>query len=155
MAQMCGLSERAVQGHVRGLVKAGILRPPAAHRPRHALHGSPGRLGAAGVASASGGVVVLNDAWQGAGTVNRRAPTPAFFAAPGAENDTPPSQISTLTPAESAPITVLNIQQNTEGTGASALSAALRRVDGVRSEVLADFAAIRQAKRMGPVTFQI
>ena len=153
MAQMCGLSERAVQGHVRGLVKAGILRPRLriGHATRYTVH-LDGLSPLVFASAPGGGVVVLDDAWQGAGAVNRPAPTPAVFAAPAAENDTPPPQISPLTPAESAPITVLNIQQNTEGTGAPALPAVLKRVDGVRPEVLADFAAIRQAKRMGPVT---
>ena len=153
VARMCGLSERAVQGHVRGLVKAGILRPRLriGHATRYTVH-LDGLTPLVFASAPGGGVVVLDDAWQGAGAVHRPAPTPAVFAAPAAENDTPPPQISTLTPAESAPITVLNIQQNTEGTGAPALPAVLNRVDGVRAEVLADFAAIRQAKRMGPVT---
>ena len=152
VARMCGLSERAVQGHVRGLVTAGILRPRLriGHATRYTVHLDG--LTPLVFASAPGGVVVLDDAWQGAGAVNRPAPTPAVFAAPAAKNDTPPPQISTWTPAESAPITVLNLQQNTEGTSAPALPAVLSRVDGVRPEVLADFAAIRQAKRMGPVT---
>ena len=153
VALMCGLSVRAVQGHVRGLVAAGILRPRLriGHATRYTV--DLDGLSPLVFASASGGgVVVLDDACQGAGAVNRPAPTPAVFAALAAKNDTPPPQISTLTPAESAPITVLNIQHNTEGTGAPALPAVLNRVDGVRPEVLADFAAIRQAKRMGPVT---
>ena len=141
VALMCGLSERAVQGHVRGLVAAGILRPRLriGHATRYTVHLD----GLAPLVFASA---------PGAGAVDYPAPTPAVFAASAAKNDTPPPQISTLTPAESAPITVLNIQQNTEGTGAPALPAVLNRVDGVRPEVLADFAAIRQAKRMGPVT---
>ena len=153
VARMCGLSERAVQGHVRGLVKAGILRPRLriGHATRYTVH-LDGLSPLVFASASGGGVVVLDDACQGAGAVHRPAPTPAVFAAPAAKNDTPPPQISTLTPAESAPITVLNIQQNTEGTGAPALPAVLRQVDGVRPEVLADFAAIRQAKRMGPVT---
>ena len=151
VARMCGLSERAVQGHVRGLVKAGILRPRLriGHATRYTVH-LDGLTPLVFASAPGGGVVVLDDAWQGAGAVNR--PAPEVFAAPAAENDTPPPQISTWTPAESAPITVLNIQQNTEGTSAPALPAVLNRVDGVRPEVLADFAAIRQAKRMGPVT---
>ena len=153
VARMCGLSERAVQGHVRGLVTAGILRPRLriGHATRYTVC-LDGLTPLVFACASGGGVVVLDDAWQGADAVHRPAPTPAVFAAPAAENDTPPPQISTLTSAESAPITVLNIQQNTEGTGAPALPAALNRVDGVRPEVLADFAAIRQAKRMGPVT---
>ncbi|MEC5211787.1 hypothetical protein RCH06_000320 [Polaromonas sp. CG_9.5] len=153
VARMCGLSERAVQGHVRGLVAAGILRPRlrVGHATRYTVH-LDGLVPLVLASAPGGGVVVLNDAWQGAGAVNRPAPTPAVFATPAAENDTPPPQISTLTPAESAPITVLNLQQNTKGTSAPALPAVLSRVNGVRPEVLADFAAIRQAKRMGPVT---
>ena len=153
VARMCGLSERAVQGHVRGLVAAGILRPRLriGHATRYTVY-LEGLVPLVFASAPGGGVVLLDDAWQGAGAVHRPAPTPAVFAALAAKNDTPPPQISTWTPAESAPITVLNIQQNTEGTGAPALPAALRVVDGVRPEVLADFAAIRQAKRMGPVT---
>ena len=128
VALMCGLSARAVQGHVRGLVKAGILRPRLriGHATRYTVH--------------LDGLAPLVFA------------TPAAFAAPRAENDTPPPQISTPTPAESAPITVLNIKENMEETGAPALPAPLTRVDGVNPQVLADFAAIRQAKRKGPVT---
>ena len=153
VALMCGLSARAVQGHVRGLVKAGILRPRLriGHATRYMVYldGLPPLV----FASAPGGGVALLDApWQGAGAVDDPAPTPAAFAVPRAENDTPPPQISTPTPAESAPITVLNRQENTEGTGAPALSVTLTVVDGVHPEVLADFAAIRQAKRTGPVT---
>ena len=153
VARMCGLSERAVQGHVRGLVTAGILRPRlrVGHATRYTVH-LDGLTPLVFASAPGGGVVVRDDVWQGAGAVHRPAPTPAVFAAPAAKNYTPPPQISTLTPAESAPITVLNIQQNTEGTGAPALPIVLNRVDGVRPEVLADFAAIRQAKRMGPVT---
>jgi len=40
VARMCGLSERAVQGHVRGLIKAGILRPRLriGHATRYTVH---------------------------------------------------------------------------------------------------------------------
>ena len=157
VALMCGLSARAVQGHVRGLVTAGILRPRLriGHATRYTVH-LDGLMPLA-FASAPGAGVARPDApWQGAGAVENPAPattpTPAAFAAPRAENDTPPPQVSTPTPAESAPITVLNIKENTEGTGAPALPAALTVVDGVNPEVLADFAAIRKAKRTGPVT---
>ena len=143
VALMCGLSERAVQGHVRGLVAAGILRPRLriGHATRYTVHLD----GLAPLVFASA---------PGAGAVDYPAPTPAAFAAPGAKNDTPPPQISTLTPAESAPVTVFNFKKNTQGTSAPALPATPTPmvVDGVRPEVLADFAAIRQAKRKGPVT---
>lgn len=141
VALMCGLSARAVQGHVRGLVTAGILRPRL--RIGHATRYTVCLDGLTPLAFAS---------TPGAGAVDKQAPTPAAFAAPPAENGTPSPQISTPTPAESAPITVLNRQENTEGTGAPALPSALLAVDGVKPEVLADFAAIRQAKRTGPVT---
>ncbi|ABM35706.1 hypothetical protein [Polaromonas naphthalenivorans] len=141
VALMCGLSARAVQGHVRGLVTAGILRPRLriGHATRYTVH-------------LDGLMPLVFAAAPGAGAVDHPAPTPAAFAVTPAENGTPPPQISTPTPAESAPITVLNRQENTEGTGAPALPAALMVVDGVNPEVLADFAAIRQAKRTGPVT---
>ena len=153
VALMCGMSERTVQGHVRALVKAGILRPRLriGHATRYTVHLDglaplvfPSMLG--------GGVAAQGKLWQGAGAVDNPAPTPAVFAATHAENGTPPPQISTLTPAESAPITVLNNKENTEGTGAPALPATLMMIDGVNSKVLADFAAIRKTKRKGPVT---
>ena len=153
VARMCGLSERAVQGHVRGLVTAGVLRPRLriGHATRYTVH-----LDGLAPLVFGGGVIVLDDQWQGADAVDHPtpapAPAPAAFAAPGAKNDTPPPQISTLTPAESAPLTVFNFKENTQGTSAPALPATLRAVDGVRPEVLADFAAIRHAKRKGPVT---
>ena len=143
VARMCGLSERAVQGHVRGLVAAGILRPRLriGHATRYTVH-------------LDGLVPLVFASAPGAGAVDYPAPTPAVFAAPGAKNDTPPPQISTPTPAESAPVTVFNFKKNTQGTSAPALPATPTPmvVDGVRPEVLADFAAIRQAKRKGPVT---
>ena len=101
VALMCGLSARAVQGHVRGLVKADILRPRL--RIGHATRYTVYLDGLTPLAFASA---------PGAGAVDHPAPTPAAFAAPPAENDTPPPQISTPTPAESAPITVLNNQEN-------------------------------------------
>lgn len=130
VALMCGLSERAVQGHVRRLVTAGILRPRLriGHATRYTIH--------------------LD------GLVPLVFPTPAAFATTPAENASPPPQVSTLTPAESAPITVFNLQENIEGTAAPALPVAdtLMMIDGVKPEVLADFAAIRKTKRKGPVT---
>ena len=130
VALMCGLSERAVQGHVRRLVTAGILRPRlrTGHATRYTIH--------------------LD------GLVPLVFTTPAAFAATPAENASPPPQLSTPTPAESAPITVFNFKENIEGTGAPALpvAATLMMIDGVKLEVLADFAAIRKTKRKGPVT---
>ena len=158
VALMCGLSARAVQGHVRRLVAAGILRPRLhiGHATRYTVH-LDGLTPLAFASAPGAGVVAVPDApWQGAGAVAHPAPTPtptpAACAAPRAENDTPPPQISTPTPAESAPRTVFNLQLNTEGTSAPALPATLTVVDGVHPEVLADFAAIRQTKRTGPVT---
>ena len=130
VALMCGLSERAVQGHVRRLVMAGILRPRlrTGHATRYTIH--------------------LD------GLVPLVFTTPAAFAATPAENASPPPQLSTPTPAESAPITVFNFKENIEGTGAPALpvAATLMMIDGVNPEVLANFAAIRKTKRKGPVT---
>ena len=158
VALMCGLSARAVQGHVRRLVAAGILRPRLriGHATRYTVH-LDGLTPLAFASAPGAGVVAVPDApWQGAGAVahpaSAPAPTPAACAAPPAENSAPPPQISTPTPAESAPRTVFNLQQNTEGTSAPALPATLTVVDGVNPEVLADFAAIRQTKRTGPVT---
>ena len=130
VALMCGLSERAVQGHVRRLVTAGILRPRL--RTGHATR-----------------YTVYLD-----GLAPLVFPTPAAFAATPAENASPPPQLSTPTPAESAPITVFNFKENIEGTGAPALpvAATLMMIDGVNPEVLANFAAIRKTKRKGPVT---
>ncbi len=154
VALMCGLSERAVQGHVRRLVTAGILRPRLriGHATRYTVHldalaplvfrPTPG----AGVSWPA----EPQPAHAGAG--DNAAPTPAAFAAPPAENAPVPPQISTPTPAESAPITIYNLQENTERTGAPALPAAPVLIEGVAPEVLADFAAIRKTKRKGPVT---
>lgn len=155
VALMCGMSARAVQGHVRGLIKAGILRPRLriGHATRYTVYLDG--LAPLVFASAPGGGVARPDApWQGAGAVAKPAPapTPATFAAPSAENDTSPPQISTPAPAESAPVTVLNSKKNIEGTGAPALPPTLMGADGVNPEVLADFATIRHAKRKGPVT---
>lgn len=153
VALMCGLSERAVQGHVRRLVTAGILRPRlrTGHATRYTIH-LDGLAPLVFPSTFSGGVVVLDEPWQGAGAVDHPAPTPAASAAPPAENANPPPQISTSTPAESAPITVFNLQENIEGTGAPALPVTLLMIDGVNPEILADFAAIRKTKRKGPVT---
>ena len=161
---MCGLSERAVQGHVRRLVTAGILRPRlrTGHATRYTVHLdalaplvfwlTPG-VGASWPAEPWPGVAVPAEPQQvHAGAGDNAAPTPAACAAPPAENASSPPQISTLTPAESAPITVFNLKENTEGTGAPALSAAPVLIEGVAPEVLADFAAIRKTKRKGPVT---
>ena len=129
VALMCGLSERAVQGHVRRLVTAGILRPRlrTGHATRYTIH--------------------LD------GLAPLAFSTPAAFAATPAENASPPPQLSTPTPAESAPITVFNFKENIEKTSAPALPvAATLMIDGVKPEILADFAAIRKTKRKGPVT---
>ena len=153
VALMCGLSARAVQGHVRGLVRAGVLRPRLriGHATRYTVH-LDGLVPLVFASAPGAGVVVPDAPWQSVGAVENSAPAPAVFDASPAENDTPPPQISTPTPAESAPITVLNIQENIERTGAPALPATPMTVDGVNPEVLADFAAIRKIKRKGPVT---
>lgn len=153
VALMCGLSERAVQGHVRRLVTAGILRPRLriGHATRYTVHldglaplGFPSTPGA--------GSVAPGEPWQGAGAVAHPAPPPAACAVLPAENASSPPQFSTPTPAESAPITVLNRQENIKGTRAPALPATPVMFEGVHPQVLADFAAIRKAKRQGPVT---
>jgi hypothetical protein len=153
VALMCGLSERAVQGHVRRLVTAGILRPRLriGHATRYTI--VLDALAPLVFASAPGaGTARPDPPWQDAGAVAHPAPTPAAFAAPPAENAHLPPQISTPTPAESAPITVFNLKGNTEETGAPALPATPVMIDGVKPEILADFAAIRKTKRKGPVT---
>ncbi len=164
VALMCGLSERAVQGHVRRLVTAGILRPRLriGHATRYTVHldalaplvfrPTPG-AGVSWPAEPQPGVAVPAEPQPAhAGAGDNAAPTPAAFAAPPAENTPIPPQISTPTPAESAPVTVFNLQENTERTGAPALPAAPVVIEGVAPEVLADFAAIRKTKRKGPVT---
>ena len=164
VALMCGLSERAVQGHVRRLVTAGILRPRLriGHATRYTVHldalaplvfrPTPG-AGASWPAEPWPGVAVPAEPQPAhAGAGDNAAPTPAAFAAPPAENAPVPPQLSTPTPAESAPITVFNFKENIEGTGAPALSAAPVLIEGVAPEILADFAAIRKTKRKGPVT---
>ena len=156
VALMCGLSARAVQGHVRRLVAAGILRPRLriGHATRYTVHLDGLTPLAFASAPGAGGVAAPDAPWQGVGTVAHPAPAPApaACAVPPAENDAPPPQVSTPTPAESAPRTVFNLQENPEGIGAPASPVALTRIEGVAPEVLADFAAIRRAKRTGPVT---
>jgi len=153
VALMCGMSERTVQGHVRALVKAGILRPRLriGHATRYTVH-LEGLAPLVFASAPSSSIALLDDQWQGAGAAFSPAPTSAVFAATPAKNGIPPPQISTSTPAESAPVTVLNNKENKERTGAPALPATLLMIDGVNPKVLADFAAIRKAKRKGPVT---
>lgn len=83
VALMCGMSERTVQGHVRGLVKAGILRPRLriGYATRYTVH-LEGLAPLVFPSTLGGGVAVPGDLWQGAGATDNPAPTPAVFAAP-------------------------------------------------------------------------
>ena len=147
VARLCGMGERTVQNHIRALERAGILvarlrRTGRATRYAIALDGLQPLPCAA-------------PAWQVlpcALDAIDAAPTPAEFAPSPADFDGPPLQILTPTPAESAPITVLNLKENSKTPGAPALPAARVRLDQVNPQVMADFAAVRATKRKGPVT---
>lgn len=146
VARLCNMGERTVQKHIRALERAGILvarlrRTGRATRYAIALDGLRPLPCAA-------------PAWQvlPCAPANHAAPEAIAAAATPADFDAPPPQLLTPTPAKSAPITVLNLKENSKTPGASALPAARVRVDQVNPQVMADFAAVRAAKRKGPVT---
>ena len=172
VARLCGMGERTVQKHIRALERAGILvarlrRTGRATRYAIALDAlqplpcaapawevvpcAPADPAAPGSIAATGAPApVPAPAETPAATPAESAPLPADF-------DAPPLQVSTLTPAESAPITILNFEENMKTPSAPALPAArvavmVLTVDQVHPQILADFAAIRAAKRKGPVT---
>ena len=147
VARLCGMGERTVQKHIRALERAGILvarlrRTGRATRYAIALDGLRPLPCAA-------------PAWQVlpcASEAIAAAPAPAEFAPSPADFDGLPPQLLMPTPAESAPITVLNLKENMKTPGAPALPAALVKLDQVNPQVMADFAAVRATKRKGPVT---
>lgn len=147
VARLCGMGERTVQKHIRALERAGILvarlrRTGRATRYAIALDGLRPLPCAA-------------PAWQVlpcAPEAIAAAATPAEFVPSPADFDASPPQLLTPTPAESAPITVLNLKENMKTPDAPALPAALIKVDQVNPQVMADFAAVRATKRKGPVT---
>ena len=153
VARLCGMGERTVQKHIRALERAGILvarlrRTGRATRYAIALDG----LRPLPCAAPAWQVLPCAPANHAAPEAIAAAPTLAEFAPPSADSDAPPPQLLTPTPAESAPIPVLNLKENMKTPGAPALPAALVKLDQVNPQVMADFAAVRATKRKGPVT---
>jgi DNA-binding transcriptional ArsR family regulator len=110
IAKRCSMSERAVQGHVQDLRKAGIL----------AIHERHGRSS----------IYTINP---------RRICTPAESA--------PPQNLHP-TPAESAPITVIEPSiEPSVNRQAPRKAVSIDRPDEVDEQVWIDFLAIRKAKR--------
>lgn len=146
LARLCGMGERTIQTHVRALKQAGILCPRhirTGHATRYAVN-----LDSLKSAFADDSAPVDSSAPELPGA----ALNPADFAQTPAESGIRPPQLSTQTPADSAPITVLNLKENIERTETPAPALpALMMVDGVNPQVLADFAAIRAKKRVGPL----
>ena len=135
VARMCGLSERTVQGHIRALERAGILRARlrTGRTTRYSIH-----------TDTLAPLVFSTDTV----VLDALAPTPAVFAekpaandTQAAENDTKPVEICTLTGDRSS--------KNAAVTAAPALPDALLLAEGVPPQVLADFAAIRAKKKLG------
>ena len=172
VARLCGMGERTVQKHIRALERAGILvarlrrtgratryaialdalRPlPCAAPAWEIVLCAPAHPAAPGaIAATKAPAPVLVPAEAPAAPPAESAPLPADF-------DAPPPQVSTPTPAASAPITVVNFEENSKTQSAPALPAArvavmAVTVDQVHPQILADFAAIRATKRKGPVT---
>jgi DNA-binding transcriptional ArsR family regulator len=135
VARMCGISERTVQGHIRALERAGILRARlrTGRTTRYSIH-----------TDTLAPLVFSTDTV----VLDALAPTPAVFAekpaandTQAAENDTKPVEICTLTGDRSF--------KNAAVTAAPALPDALLLAEGVPPQVLADFAAIRAKKKLG------
>jgi DNA-binding transcriptional ArsR family regulator len=135
VARMCGISERTVQGHIRALERAGILRARlrTGRTTRYSIH-----------TDTLAPLVFSTDTV----VLDALAPTPAVFAekpaanaTQAAENDTKLVEICTLTGDRSS--------KNAAVTAAPALPDALLLAEGVPPQVLADFAAIRAKKKLG------
>ena len=145
VARMCGMSERTVQCHLRTLQRAGILlaRLRVGRTTQYSIDLS---------ALVPLQFTTAPDLFEPVDNLAVDAPTPAIDAPVSADFGMPPPQITVLTPATPAPITVFNSKKNITRTGAPALPATLMMIDGVSPEVLKDFAAVRQSKRAAPLT---
>jgi hypothetical protein len=161
MALMCCMSTRTVQGHLRKLCAAGLIRPRlrtgcTTHYSVHVDH-----LVALVFPITT---VVLDAADQpvdnseiSAEAVDNSAPpceTPAAFAENMQENDTEVAKTD-IKPVEICTLTVEELSPNSERTQSADAAPALPVLDvveGVHPKVLADFAAIRKSKRKGRVT---
>lgn len=135
VARMCGISERTVQGHIRALERAGILRARlrTGRTTRYSIH-----------TDTLAPLVFSTDTV----VLDAPAPTPAVFAEKPAANDTQAAENDTK-PAEICTLTVDISFKNAAVTAAPALPDALLLADGVPPQVLADFAAIRTKKKLG------
>jgi len=135
VARMCGISERTVQGHIRALERAGILRARlrTGRTTRYSIH-----TDSLTPLAFSTDTVVLD----------ALAPTPAVFAEKPAANDTQAAE-NDIKPVEICTLTGDISSKNAAVTAASALPDAVLLADGVHPQVLADFAAIRAKKKLG------
>ena len=135
VARMCGISERTVQGHIRALERAGILRARlrTGRTTRYSIH-----------TDSLAPLVFSTDTV----VLDALAPTPAVFAEKPAANDTQAAENDTK-PVETCTQTIDRSSKNAAVTAAPALPDALLLADGVPPQVLADFTAIRTKKKLG------
>ena len=154
LALMCGMSERTIQNHLRVLQRVGILVPRLVRTgfsTRYAIAlGSLSLIDFTRVGTPETG---LSAYYEPAEPVDNLPTTPAESAPPITEIGTTPPQISTDTPAESAPELSLTLLSTVKRTAAPAspVSAPVL-VDDVNPEVMASFAAICKSKRRPPLT---
>lgn len=135
VARMCGISERTVQGHIRALERAGILRARlrTGRTTRYSIH-----------TDSLAPLVFSTDTV----VLDALGPTPAVFAEKPAASDTQAAKNDTK-PVETCTLTVDISSKNAAVTAAPALPDALLLADAVPPQVLADFAAIRAKKKLG------
>jgi hypothetical protein len=150
VTRLCGMGVRMVQKHIRALERAGII-VARLHRTGRAMRYAIAWTGCGHLPCAAPAWQVLPCASEAIAA----APTSAEFAPSSADFDGLPPKLSTLPPAESAPITVLNLKENSKTPSAPALPAARVSVDQVNRQVMADFAAVRATKRKGPVAARV
>lgn len=135
VARMCGISERTVQGHIRALERAGILRARlrTGRTTRYSIH-----------TDSLAPLVFSTDTV----VLDALAPTPAVFAEKPAANDMQAAENDTK-PVEICTLTVDISSKNAAVTASPALPDAVLLADTVHPQVLADFAAIRAKKKLG------
>ena len=145
VACMCGMSPRTVQCHVRALQAAGILRARlrTGRTTRYAID-----LSSLTAIVFESDTVVL-DADAAVDNFAQLELTPAVSAENWPESAPTPAENDTK-PAEICTITLDLTSKNIPVTAAPALPE-LMMVDGVNPQTLADFAAIRKTKKVGPL----
>ena len=153
VAHMCGMSERTVQLHVRALQAAGILR--ARLRTGHTTHYSI-HLDALTPLVFKSDTVVLD---VGQAVDNSKESVGNSEESVGIDkepvgNETQPEKIDKEI-VENFTLTLNRTLTEPPGTAAPALPVSAMMIDSVNPKVLADFAAIRKAKRKGAVTAEV